>query len=162
MNISRYLIAVLLPASAVIAQHAAADQNTTATANDAEPVQVETVVVSPAPTAQSEETAADKAAELWDKTKEETGEAASAAAEFSKTQGKKILKGTKKGVEKGTDAVVDGSKKAWEATKTTSKKAAKATANALETTGEKINKALDGSDQTAPVSEKSVESSSGS
>lgn len=127
----------------------------TADSSSSQVVEVETIEVSPAKPAAD----GNKAAELWDKTKEETGEAASTAAEYSKVQGTRALNATKKGVKKGTEVVTEGSKKAWSATKTTTKKAVDATGKALKKTGAAISEAVESDDNNAPVEDRSVEGS---
>ena len=96
--------------------------------------------------------------DLWDQTKRKTGEAASAAAEYSEVQGTKILEGTKEGLAKGADAVATGSKKAWDATKEAGAKAADYTVEKANEVGEAISEAFNNENIDAEVSDKSVNS----
>lgn len=151
------------------------------TSTAANPVEVETVEVDAAGTPTSDTSSKQKAEQMWEKTKKETGEAADAVADYSKEQGGRAAEGTKKGVSKGTEAVTTTSKKAWESTKkgaskgatavsTASKQAWEATKDTtdkvLDSTGKALKKsgdALEGAfdDGTPPpVSDRSVEQGS--
>ena len=96
--------------------------------------------------------------DLWDQTKRKTGEAASAAAEYTEVQGTKILEGTKQGLAKGADAVATGSKKAWDATKEAGAKAADYTVEKATEVGEVISETFNNEKIDAEVSDKSVNS----
>ncbi len=125
-----------------------------------------TVVVEEIPVNQPDN--AEKAAELWDQTKQKTGEAAGTAAEFSKVQGTRALEATKRGAAKGADlavqgaeAVADGSKKAWDATKEATGKAVEFTAEKAKEVGAAVSSALESDGSGAPVSERSIDAASG-
>ncbi|MGI9316143.1 MAG: hypothetical protein ACR2QW_02325 [bacterium] len=98
----------------------------------------------------------ENAGELWDQTKLKTGEAASAAAEYSKVQGTRILEGSKEGLAKGADAVTTGSKKAWDATKEASNKAVDYTVEKASELGEAISETLSDDSSDASVTDRSV------
>ncbi len=101
----------------------------------------------------------DQAEELWDQTKRKTAEAASAAAEYSKVQGTRILEGSKQGLAKGADAVATGSKKAWDATKEAGSKAVDYTVEKATEVGEAISESFNNEDADPDVTERSVETS---
>ena len=102
---------------------------------------------------------ADKAAELWDKTKEVTGETVNSAVTYSKEKGGQAWEAGKEGVAKGTEVVVDQSKKAWGTTKETGAKVVDYSGEKAAQFGNVVKQAIGGtSDQTdgeAPVTDKS-------
>lgn len=125
-----------------------------------------TVVVEEIETGQPDN--AEKAAELWDQTKQKTGEAASTAAEYSKVQGTRALEATKRGAAKGADlaiqgagAVAEGSKKAWDATKEATGKGVEYTTEKVKQVGTAISEAMENDGSGAPVTERSVDTASG-
>ncbi len=105
---------------------------------------------------------ATKAAELWDQTKQKTGEAASTAAEFTKVQSTRALQATKQGIAKGANAVSTGSKKAWKATKEATHTAVEYTSEKAVQAGHAISKALSSDKGGVPVTERSVNADNGS
>jgi len=100
----------------------------------------------------------EKAAGLWDQTKEKTSAAANSAAEYSKVQGSRALEASKKGLEKGTDAVVTGSKKAWETTKEVSGKVADYTTDKAKQVSEAVTNTMSPPAEDPPVSDHSTPS----
>lgn len=98
------LAATALFATLLVAVPAQADSS------DPTSVQVNEVLV-------NQHSNTEKATGLWDQTREKTGAAASAAAEYSRVQGTRALEASKEGISKGTAVVVTESKEAWETTK---------------------------------------------
>lgn len=99
----------------------------------------------------------EQAEELWDQTKRKTTEAASAAAEYSKVQGTRILEGSKQGLAKGADAVATGSQKAWDATTEAGSKAVDYTVEKAAEVREAISDSYSSEDADPGVTERSVE-----
>ncbi len=97
-----------------------------------------------------------QAEDLWDQTKQKTGE----AAEYFKVEGTRILDSSKEGLAKGTDAVVTGSKKAWDATKEASSKAVDYTVKKTNQAGEAISDTFNSEPQDdVPVTERNTDTS---
>lgn len=99
----------------------------------------------------------EQAEDLWDQTKRKTTEAASAAAEYSKVQGTRILEGSKQGLAKGAETVAIGSQKAWDATKEAGSKAADYTVEKATEVGEAVSESFSSEDAEPGVTERSIE-----
>jgi hypothetical protein len=99
---------------------------------------------------------ADEGDSLWDQTKHKTGEAADAAAEYTKVQGTRALDATKQGLSDGAEVVSTQSKKAWEATKQATGEAVHYTAEKATQAGHAISDAFTSHDSAVPVVEKSI------
>ena len=112
-------------------------------------VEVEEIVV-------GQPTTAEKAEELWNKTKSVTGDVVDSAATFTKEKSNQAWDASKKGVAKGADVVVVQSKKTWDSTKEVSAKVVDYSATKAAQVGSVIKNVLDSDDQEVPVTDKSV------